>query len=291
MPFTKKYESTLCNKSWLVQKYTVAGLNASQIATELGCAPQAVYLRLKRYGIPLKTLIEAQSIRRKAEGSSAPRPKRKFLETLHNKEWMVKNYGECKSLTELARRAGCSVPSAAENCRKHGIIAEDERAQDPRTGVRNPAQWKGPLELSEVGARKRSRETYKDSDGPTDCTVCGSRAASDLNHKDRNPWNFALTNLEKLCEGCHSGQHAEETWVMIEWLRDLYRVPYIQVHMEARKRILSRPRGQDVPLFERLGLSTMDAELAKDWMKTHHPEAYAEMRREIIAELKEVNAD
>jgi len=37
------------------------------------------------------------------------------------------------------------------------------------------------------------------------CQRCEDRFATDLHHKDGNPFNRAESNLEAVCEGCHHG--------------------------------------------------------------------------------------
>jgi hypothetical protein len=42
------------------------------------------------------------------------------------------------------------------------------------------------------------------------CERCGSHRRSQVHHKDRNPMNNALDNLERLCHWCHAAEHAPE---------------------------------------------------------------------------------
>lgn len=39
------------------------------------------------------------------------------------------------------------------------------------------------------------------------CEICGSEKNVDVHHKDGNPWNNDITNLQRLCRSCHIKAH------------------------------------------------------------------------------------
>jgi 5-methylcytosine-specific restriction endonuclease McrA len=88
--------------------------------------------------------------------------------------------------------------------------------------------------------------------GPGSCVVC-SDMGKHINHKDRNPWNDARANMERLCVKCHNRQHSMEEAVMIEWLRERFNVPFLEIYEEARRRLLASAeagRSLSVPVWD-----------------------------------------
>ncbi len=49
---------------------------------------------------------------------------------------------------------------------------------------------------------------------PTACERCGSEFRLERHHKDRDPGNNTLRNLEVLCKNCHLLEHSKEVWVL-----------------------------------------------------------------------------
>jgi hypothetical protein len=91
MPKNAKFNSTLYSRAYVYQKYVVEDMNASELGREIGCHPSAVLAAVSRFGIPTKTMSEViQKIPH--TGSSAPRPRAEFKDTLHNKSWVVEHF-------------------------------------------------------------------------------------------------------------------------------------------------------------------------------------------------------
>src|SRR5690606_35336733 len=43
------------------------------------------------------------------------------------------------------------------------------------------------------------------------CEICGKENALDVHHKDENPLNNSLENLQRLCRSCHIKIHRSKT--------------------------------------------------------------------------------
>ena len=230
MPYLTKFKDTLYNKGWLEKAYE--SRNANQVARILDCDRGAVLRQLAKFGIPVKSASEAHKLS-PHPGSNAPRPRSRFKETLHNLEWLTQRYSEeSLSCTEMARLAGCSIGSVTQALVRNGFQLRE--AGEIKLGKPNFKRRLPDEAVSTVALRKRARKLVPD--GP--CVVCGE-PGEDVNHKDRNPRNYSLDNLELLCQRCHSGQHNQELWAMIDMLRERG-VGYMQIHEEGRRRLKSQ---------------------------------------------------
>lgn len=68
-------------------------------------------------------------------------------------------------------------------------------------GEQNPA-WRGD-KVAKRSARLRAQRLLRDA-GP--CVRCGA-AKAERHHKDHNPWNNDMSNIEVLCRPCHIEEH------------------------------------------------------------------------------------
>ncbi len=64
----------------------------------------------------------------------------------------------------------------------------------------------GPAERSVRNAGRTKARRRKDR---SRCERCGSTEAVEVHHRDRNPSNVAVENLESLCRKCHKRHHVE----------------------------------------------------------------------------------
>lgn len=224
MPYQARFADTLYSPEWLRRVYIDEDRNASQVAELIGCTPGAVLDALRKHQIPVKSMSEVVK-KLPHLGSGASRPKRGFLATLHNGEWVLAR--KHLNASELAREAGCSVSAAQAAMRRFGV-------QPPCIRQAKQGRFTDRLDenLTVVAARKRAR--VRTAAGA--CVLCG-KPGIQVNHKDRNPRNNAPENLERVCQKCHSHQHGAELWVMIDWLK-ARGVSYREIHEEARRRIL-----------------------------------------------------
>src|SRR5262245_41890922 len=56
------------------------------------------------------------------------------------------------------------------------------------------------------------------------CDVCGSRSGLQRHHRDRNPLNNELSNLQILCQTCHKNDHMRDgTWGTIGFKNRIFR--------------------------------------------------------------------
>lgn len=234
--YRKRFDETLQSKQWLERVYLDEKRNAEQVALMIGCTRTAVHAALKRHGIPVRGRSEAMKLSTCNHGSSAPRPRGHLIETIHNPTWLQARVSAGLSGTKIARLASCSSAAVSHAMKKFNIerkvsseaIAELQRKRQktaPAPSAKHTA-WQG---------RRIARETLP----PGPCVLCG-KPGRDVNHKDRNPRNNPAdgSNWERLCAGCHIRQHRKEEQVTIEWLRERFNVPYIEIHNEARKRLL-----------------------------------------------------
>ena len=221
MPKRLDFADTLYNAKWLEKKYRT--MSTGEIAELLGCTYGAVIDNLRKHGIPVVRGKNARHV-----GSHAPRPRKRFLSTLHNAEWLKARYvDENRSASEVAFLAGASIPSTIRALRVAGI--EVRGIGEAKQGKPNPKRR--VVDPTIVASRARARA--KTPPGP--CVFCGGEG-DNINHKDRDPHNNDESNLERLCVMCHRRQHAMEERVMIEWLR-ARGVAYIEIHAEARTRL------------------------------------------------------
>lgn len=227
MPYLKRYEDTLYNPEWLRRVYVDEDRNAAQVAALIGATKGAVLDALRRRGIPVKDASEAQRLA-PHKGSSSPRPRGKFKATLHNAEWMATRVH--LNASELAREAGCSVPSAQDAMRRYGRTPPT--SSDAMAGRAHLKRRKSDGDVRRVTAHRRAREACPDGA----CVICGGEGEH-VNHIDRNWQNNEVRNLERLCSPCHRRQHACEAIVMIEMLA-AHGIAYQKVWIDARARIL-----------------------------------------------------
>lgn len=224
MPKTSKFAETLYNAEWLREEYKTK--NAPQIADEIGCTRGAVLDNLRKHKIPIEPGKHARR-----EGSHAPRPRTRFVTTLHNEAWLREHYVEGgMSASQIAHLAGSSIPAALRALRVAGI--EVRTIGEQLRGKPNPSKRK----RSTIEVTLRARARRKTPPGP--CVVCG-KDGRDVNHRDRDPLNESVENLERLCKKCHCMQHAEEERIMIDMLKESG-VSYISIHERARASLLAK---------------------------------------------------
>jgi SAM-dependent methyltransferase len=165
-------------------------------------------------------------------GSNSPRPKSKFQDTLYDKDWLESRYlGQNLSKREIAERASSSVFAVSSALKRFGLKRQDLDPSDKVSKHKRPRLTGDDITTQVMYARARR---HKPS---SSCVVCGG-VGKHINHKDRRPWNNDLSNLERVCPICHSRQHAFELEVLIEWLHDRFSTPFLDVHLEARNRLL-----------------------------------------------------
>lgn len=219
----------LHDRAWLEQVYVTEGRNASQVAGLLGCERSAVLDALRRHGLPVKDRSEAQVVKIEHLGSRAPRPKKKFLDTLSNKAWLEERLREGLSVTAISKLAGSAAISVSVALEKFGLDANTPALKTP---VVHP-RFYYPRRKRNPDARQRHWYQARRTTPLGPCVVCG-RKGLDVNHKDRNPENNSPENLERLCRRCHRRQEAAELMVMKARLQALG-VSFIEIHAEARK--------------------------------------------------------
>ncbi len=72
------------------------------------------------------------------------------------------------------------------------------------------AQYRGDEQFrKESRGRTNSRKYLVKSGRKRECERCGSTERLQCHHKDENPTNRSLDNLQWLCNGCHSFVHSE----------------------------------------------------------------------------------
>lgn len=223
MPKRTDFEDTLYNPEWLRLHY--ATMSAPQIAEMLGCTRGAVLDNLRKHGIPIEPRRFARHV-----GSNAPRPRGKFKATLHNREWVEARAH--LNASEIAREAGCSVPSAQEAMLRFGV--EPPGISGAKAGRSAPHKHKAEGEpVCRTTSSRRANVTSPEGS----CVVCGE-PSEHVNHIDRNWQNNDSSNLERLCSPCHRAQHACEALVAFEMLASMG-VAYRVLHEKARTRIIS----------------------------------------------------
>ncbi len=234
MPRDTRFEATLYNAEWLQRVYVTENRNAAQVALLIDCTRGAVLDALRRHGISIKNVSEAQKLAAHP-GSMAPRPRAEFKDTLHNREWLIEYYVERrKSKAKIAKLAGCSATTVGQALNRLGIEREETSPDlTPTSPLRGFRATKDEETQQVMYARARRLVP------PGPCVVCG-KVGKHINHKDRNPWNNSLENLERVCVKCHNQQHSMEERVMIEWLRERFGVAFMEIHLEARLRLRSR---------------------------------------------------
>ena len=241
MPRNKVFTQTLYSKDWLRRVYVDEGRNAAQVAKLIGCTRQAVHDALRRHGIPVKGASEAQQVSEAWTGSSAPRPRAVFRDTLHNPRWLSEQIVSGPSLSEIGRSAGCSPSAVLKALEKAGLADRwrelRQKFIDARREARQPPRVRDFVPRSKrsdtTGAlHARARRAVPAGQ----CELCDAQGY-DVGHKDGDPSNNDETNLERLCRLHHRRQHAAEVEIAFEVLAALG-VPRIRIYNEARRRLL-----------------------------------------------------
>jgi hypothetical protein len=168
-------------------------------------------------------------------GSNAPRPRAKFKDTLHNREWL-----EARShlnAAEVAREIDCSAVSVQEARKSFGLPIMD--ISEAKAG--RPALYKRVAEGDKI-CRASSHRLARENCPEGPCVVCGN-SSDHVNHIDHDWQHNQPSNLERLCFSCHMRQHALENAVISEILVELG-IPYRQIWEKARVRILENKRPQ-----------------------------------------------
>lgn len=91
----------------------------------------------------------------------------------------------------------CSALCARVTHSRNAIARNAGRDQ---AGPNNP-HWKG-----DAGSRWAMHKRANKLKPGHACERCGG-VGNVVHHKDENPWNNALDNLERLCRSCHAGHH------------------------------------------------------------------------------------
>jgi transposase len=226
MPYTKKYEATLYNKKWLLEKYVEENMNAAQIAELIGCNKSATRDALIRFNIPLKTTSEAQKVAKYNRGSKAPRPRNKFKSTLSNPAWLRQQFKvERKTITEIAKEIGSSVTSVQRSLRKIGITK---------------TKHSSPLTQEQL-FRHRSYREARLMYPAKPCMVCGTTEKHSINHIDGNALNNNEENIEHLCLSHHLMVDKRLAARTIKWFRKTHLDLWLQWHEEVVKDLKSNP--------------------------------------------------
>jgi transposase-like protein len=234
MPYSKKFEETIYSKEWLQRMYAEADNTASDIARLIGCDNSAVLRQLRKHGFQVKGQTEVIQLmwrRGVLHGSRVPRPRKKFLATINNKEWMVRKYEvEGLNYSEIARIVGATPQSVYQAILRLGLAPRGiSEAKLTRPCF---ARRKDPAILSEVALRARARRSVKH--GP--CVICGA-FGQDVGHKDHDIRNNEPDNLERLCRQCHSLQHKIESDILFKIANEKLGVKWRDLYELARQRI------------------------------------------------------
>jgi len=109
---------------------------------------------------------------------------------------------------------GCSLKDSPEEFQKRSIARKRYRSSpeikkwysEMNTGENNP-MWKGDY-ANETTARGRNKNIYLWNRENNTCERCNNtKKRIEVHHKDGNPYNNELSNLEVLCVQCHNDEH------------------------------------------------------------------------------------
>lgn len=179
------------DEEWLRHQHGPLGKSANQISYEVGagCA-NTVYRWFELLGV--KRVNTVKSL--KTKGAPRRRPDRYYWSP-PSRKWLEYHYVFLdKSGREIAAEVGATRPTVVKWLRDAGIPIRSSR----RLG-------RG---YSSRQARARARNKLHASGVPEVCTRCGrSDCWLDCHHKDGDPFNEGLNNLELLCRSCHTVLH------------------------------------------------------------------------------------
>lgn len=92
-------------------------------------------------------------------------------------------------------------------------LAYKQRWHEKRKKLRTKRfleQYHSSVELrSTLRARNKSRKILLRSGRKRECSRCQTTSKLHCHHKDENPFNMELSNLEWLCPSCHAFVHSE----------------------------------------------------------------------------------
>jgi len=97
----------LHDQAWLTRRYVELGQTLPDIAKELGCAKQSVWVALKRLDIPRRAGDEA-------------RPRYRRWPMLRDREWLLEQYAT-KTTDEIGVELGCDGGTVLNALKEHGI--------------------------------------------------------------------------------------------------------------------------------------------------------------------------
>lgn len=98
-----KFKTTLYDTNWLTEHYVTKKLNTVDISEMLDCHPTTVHKALREAGIPVRDRVE-----RHREPETPQGARKMYPDTLGDEGWLRRNWLDCFSFGELARRAGSS---------------------------------------------------------------------------------------------------------------------------------------------------------------------------------------
>ena len=210
MPYSKRFAETLYSRDFLQREYVDAGRNAAQVAKMIGCSKGAVIKAAQRFGLPTRSAAEAQVVALHP-GSHVPRPRAKFAETLHSRVWMEAKWASGMTATDIAREAGCSVPTACKTLQK-------------MFGMSCRPSTTPPERLREMRGRSEARRKH----ARQPCLLCGEKGT--LNHRDKDPTNNNDSNIEWLCAYHHFALDKRRSFYSERILRAEYRDRWDALH-------------------------------------------------------------
>ena len=108
---SKELLDKLNDKDWLYDQYIVQRKNTYQLAEELVCSHNTINRYLKKNGISIRTISEAQGI------------SKELLDKLNDKQWLYNQYVTLKKgALHLSEELVCSPSTISRHLKKHDII-------------------------------------------------------------------------------------------------------------------------------------------------------------------------
>lgn len=208
---------------WLRDQYENQFRSFAEIAAEVGCCADTVWMKARKNGIKIRSYHEISHPERRIEISDS---------------WLMEQYEQHKkSFPDIAFDAGCSIATVHRRAVEIGINIRTigESLKGLSLGDRNP-NWKGGITFSPYCHKfnQDRKEKIRNEFGRT-CFLCGEKENGrkhSIHHVDYNKGQGCGHNwaLIPLCNSCHAKTNYNR-WYWFALLNNHWAIEWTPIDM------------------------------------------------------------